>query len=163
MTSARHGGFTLLELVTVIAITGVLAVSVSVKWQSSAAYTLGAQADRLASRLRHVQTLASSWQQALRVTPNASGYTVTCITGTGNAPCVSPGDTVRDPATGTLLTVTLDDGATLSASTLDFDAWGRPSSGGTLVSTTRNFALAGGGKTFTVSVTPVTGYVSISP
>lgn len=160
----RARGFTILELVVVIAVTGVIATVVSVNWQSNAAYTVGTQAERLASRLRHVQSLASNWQLRLRVTPNANGYVVTCVEFTGSAPCVASGDTVHDPASGQLLSVTLDDGVTLSASALDFDAWGRPTStAGTLITTAGNFALAGGGKNFTVSVAPVTGHVSVSP
>lgn len=161
--SWRAGGFTILELVVVITIAGVLAAVVSVNWQSSAAYTIGTQADRLASRLRHVQALASSSQELLRVTPNANGYTVTCQSTNGSTLCASVGATVRDPATGELLNITLDDGVTLSGTPLDFDTWGRPLSGGALITSARNFVLTGGGKTFTVSLTPVTAHVSVSP
>lgn len=156
-------GFTILELVIVITIAGVLAAVISVNWQSSAAYTIATQADHLASRLRHVQVLASGSQELLRVAPNASGYTVTCQSANGSALCASVGATVRDPASGELLNITLDDGVTLSGSALDFDTWGRPRSGVSLITAARDFVLTGGGKTFTVSVTPVTGHVSVSP
>lgn len=163
MIRTRSLGFSLLELVTVIAIASVLAVSVSVRWQSSAAYTIGTQADGLASRLRHVQALASSSQELLRVTPNANGYTVTCQSTNGSTLCASVGAIVRDPATGDLLNITLDDGVTLSGNVLDFDTWGRPLSAAAYITSARSFVLTGGGKTFTVSVTPVTAHVSVSP
>lgn len=162
--SRRCRGFTVLELIIVTAVAGVLAVAISVNWQSNATYTVGTQVDRLANQLRHVQSLASNWQLRLRVTPNANGYVVTCVEFTGSAPCVASGNTVRDPASGDLLSVALDDGATLSGSALDFDAWGRPTSNaGALISAARSFVLTGGGKTFTISVAPVTGHVSVSP
>lgn len=164
-TGSRRGcrGFTILEFVVVVTIAGVIAAVISVNWQSSAAYTISTQAERLASRLRHVQALASSSQELLRITPNANGYLVTCESATGSALCASVGVTVRDPATGELLNITLDDGVTLSGSALDFDTWGRPLSGGAFITAARDFVLTGGGKTFTVSVTPVTGHVSVSP
>jgi hypothetical protein len=96
------------------------------------------------------------------VTVNVSGALVT-------VPCVAVNDIVRDPATGKLLSITMDHSVTVSGTDTDFDKLGIPCSFTTppdacaLLSTTRNFTVAFGAKSYVIAVSPSTGYVSVTP
>lgn len=164
----RARGFTLLELIAVMMIIGILSAAFATRWQSEAAYTISAQADLLARHIRHTQLLAMNVnvaipQSALRVSVTANSYGTTCVSSAGaNTLCVNAGDAVRDPAGNRLLAESLDYNVALAGSNLDFDAWGRPVSGGSVLSTARTFTLTGGGKTFTVTVSPITGFVTVA-
>jgi prepilin-type N-terminal cleavage/methylation domain-containing protein len=155
-------GFSLLELIVVMLILSVMATYVAVQWRSDATFTIHNQADLLARNIRHAQSLAMAWEQNLRLTASGASYSVTCVAGTGSAPCVSAGDVVTDPANGQAFTVTLDDGVTVSGTATDFDELGRPNSSGTLLTGTRNFTLSGGGKSLTIAVSPLTGFVQVN-
>ena len=161
-------GFTLLELIAVMMIVGILSAAFSTRWQSEAAYTISAQADLLSRHIRHAQLLAMNLnvplpQSALRVSVTSSSYSTICPSSTGaNTLCVNAADVVRDPAGNRLLSETLDYNVSLAGSNLDFDAWGRPVSGGSVLSAARTFTLTGGGKTFTVTVSPITGFVTVA-
>jgi type II secretory pathway pseudopilin PulG len=110
------------------------------------------QAERLRNDLRHVQMLAITWGQALRVTTAANSYSVSCVTAGVTPPCnAAP---VIDPATNSPYTVNLEPGLTLAGPvTLDLDALGRPSGGAA-------FTISGGGVARTVVVTAITGFVT---
>lgn len=152
-------GFTFLELVMVIILVSVLAVYASFRMQSPAEGTGAYQADLLARNIRHLQTLSISWGQALRLSTTATTYSVSCVTA-GAAPCnVAP---VIDPSTNQPFSVSLQNGVSLAGTATDFDSLGRPTSGATLLSAARTFTLTGDPTTWTVSVSPVTGLVSIS-
>lgn len=168
----RHAsvcGFTLIELVVVLLITGIVAAYVSTSWKSEGEFTVSQQADRLAAHIRHVQSLANAWDEYLRLDIAAGAYHVRCLVGSGSAPCVAANDIVRDPATGKLLSITMDHSVTLSGTDTDFNTLGIPCSFSTppdacaLLSTARNFTVAFGAKSYVIAVSPITGYVAVTP
>lgn len=166
---ASTHGFTLIELIVVLTLVGIISAYISVNWKSEGNFTVSQQADRLAAHIRHVQSLANAWDLYLRLDIAAGAYHVRCLVGSGSAPCVAANDIVRDPATGKLLSITMDHSVTVSGTDTDFDKLGIPCSFSTppdacaLLSTTRNFTVAFGAKSYVIAVSPVTGYVAVTP
>ena len=160
-------GFTLIETLTVLILLGVLAVNVVVHWPADDELKLPAQADLMASHIRHLQSLAMYWGQPLRLTISNGSYSVSCVSTTAGSPC-NGSNPVIDPVTGQAFSTTLESGITLKEvsglTTTGFDTLGRPVSGGSLISTTpaRTFTLSAGTDA-TVTLSPLTGFVSVSP
>lgn len=154
----RQGGFTLVELVMVMVITGILAAYAVGRYFAPAAVTGSSQAQRFARDLRHAQMLAASWGRQLVVTVNAGDYQVACTAPAAVPPCNN--NPVIDPATGVAFNVGLQDGATLAGpATVHFDSMGRPSTGAAPTAATAVYTLSAGGSSWTITVNPVTGLV----
>ena len=158
----RQHGVTFVELVVILVVAGVLAAVVASRWNATGA-TAPYQGELLARSIRHAQMLAMTWGQTLALTPSASGYSVSCATGTA-APCNGGGGApVTDPATGSPFTVALAYGVTLSGGVLDLDSVGRPVSGaGALLTAPTVYTLTAGSATWSVSVAPITGFVTVA-
>jgi prepilin-type N-terminal cleavage/methylation domain-containing protein len=151
-------GWSLLELVIVLTVAAVLALFAVRTFQPKEALALE-QAERLRNDLRHMQMLAITWGQPLRLTTAASSYSVGCVTA-GAAPCnVTP---VIDPATGASYLVNLESGLTLTGPgfTLDMDALGRPKNGAALIAASATFTISGASVARTVVVAPLTGFAT---
>lgn len=148
----RHRGFTLIELVIVLVMLGTLAAYAIPRWAADDT-TVAAQAARLARDLRHAQTIAMNQGRTLSFDIQApSGYRVTdSVTA------------ITDPATMQNFQITLDNSVSVAGSDTDFDSLGRPTSSGTLLTAPRVFTLSGTSRTATITVSAVTGFVSISP
>jgi hypothetical protein len=121
------------------------------------------QAERLRDDLRHMQTLAMTWNQPLRLNlvagPPAS-YFVSCVSGSAAPPC-NGAAAVFDPAKAGPFQVQLADGLTLAGPgfTLDIDTLGRPKNGANYAPAA-TFRITGGGNERTTVVTPLTGFVT---
>ena len=152
-----RAGFTLVELVIVIVVLGIVSVYAAMKSVSAAEATLPSQAQKMASDIRHTQTLAYTWGKRLRIsiTSGVNGsYSVSCVTA-GASPCdTSP---VIDPATGNGFSVALQKNVVLDPSpTLDFNSLGQPSAA-------VSYTATSGGSTKTIWVAALTGYVTVTP
>lgn len=164
---SRTKGFSLIELVMIIVVMGILGIVVLTRYRP-AELSVSVEADRLMRDIRHMQMLAITWGQALRFTPAGATYSVRCASGSAVAPC-NGAAAVIDPAIGTAFTRTLTTGVTITAgASFDVDALGRPgtwAAGPTFTLSTAipaaSFTLTGGGETSTVSVTRLTGFVSV--
>lgn len=148
----QQRGFSLTELVVVLAVLGILAAYALPRW-APADTTVAAQADRLARDLRHAQAIAMNQGRTLRFDiQGPAAYSVT-----------SGGTPVTDPATMQPFQITLDNSVTVSGTDTDFDSLGRPADSGSLLASARVFTVSGSTRTATVTLSPVTGFVAVSP
>lgn len=153
------GGWSLFELVIVLLVVAIIVFFTVRSFQPQEAIALQ-QAERLRDDLRHVQMLALTWNQALRVSTAGTSYSVSCVTAGATAPCnASP---VVDPATGRPYLTSLESGLSLAGPgfTLDMDELGRPKNAGALIGSNATFTITGASAARTVVVTPLTGFVT---
>lgn len=146
-------GFTLIELVAVMVIIAALGAMAVPAFNHNDA-TLPAQADQLARTLRHAQSLALS--QGRPLTLNVQSASLYAITNGSNT---TP---IRDPA-GAEQSHTLSNQVTLTGSDIEFDSLGRPVNAGSLITAAQSWTLNGSGSSATVSIQPLTGFVTVSP
>ena len=159
---AASAGWTLVELVVVLTVLAVLTYVVARSLRPGEALALQ-QADRLRDDLRHMQTLAMTWNQSLRLNIAAGPpirYYVTCVSGSATAPC-NGANAVVDPAKAGPFQVDLPTelGLTGPGFTLDIDTLGRPKNGAALAGNA-TFTITGGGVARTTVVTALTGFVT---
>jgi len=159
------GGFTLIELVVVMMLVAIIAIVVLQRVDPTAA-NMPAQVDQLARDIRHMQTIAATWSVPLRLTANATGYSVSCVSGP-TPPCNGVG-VIRDPAPRdpSNFQVSWLAGISGSVTTLNVDIQGRPcavpcTAGANVQTTPTTFTLTGGGRTSTVTVRPLTGHIVV--
>ena len=140
---------------------GIMSAYAIMKNVSTAEVTLPSQAQKMASDIRHAQTLASTWGRSLRLSAAGNSYSVTCTSSTV-APCPSQTTTpVTDPATGGSFSYALQKGAVFivpTTGTLDINSQGQP--GGAASYTLSADGSTGGS---TVSVSALTGFATVSP
>lgn len=155
--SSKTGGFSLIELAVVLVFLAVFTVFGLVRFQPAEA-TLPTQADRLARDIRHMQALALAQGQRLQLVASGLAYRVCPAAAT---PC-DPANAIVDPARGAPFDVALENGVSVSATTLVMDSLGRPLSGGALSAVDVAFTLSGGAQTSAVTVSRLTGFVSVA-
>lgn len=157
----RRSGFTLVDLLMIMVITGILATYAVSRYGSAGAVTGASQAQRFARDLRHAQMLATTWSRQLCVSVTASDYSVH---GTSGTPPVCDTAAVTDPATGADFRVDLEDNAQFTGTgTMRFDGRGRPSSGTGPSAASTSYTLSAGGASWSIAVLPVTGLVTVAP
>ena len=153
-------GFTLVELVVVIAMLGIFSAYATMTRVSPAEMSLPSQAQTLASDIRRVQTLAytSGNRMRLGITTGVNGtYTaLTCVVNGGTScTCVVVGGVTSCPPS--TFGVTLQQGVTLAGpSAIDFTTDGKPSA-------SASYTLTYGSSTKTVAVAALTGVVTVTP
>lgn len=155
-TPTTQTGFTLVELIVVMAILAVLVAVVSIRWQSAGEHTAPNQADLLAGNIRHIQTMATTQGKTLRLNIYLDHY---CATVSPDTDCAKA---IVDPATSTPLTVFLADAVTLTGISTDFDSFGRPKDSAGLLSTPRTFTLKADTTTWSITLSPITGFVAVT-
>ena len=153
MRTFRQQGFTLIELVIVLMLLGIMSAIALPRW-APADTTVSAQANRLARDLRHVQSMAM--QQGRTLTLDIQTAATYRATDSGSI-------TVTDPATQQPFTIAMDNNVTVSGIDTDFDSLGRPVASSTLLATPRIFTVTGNTTVATVTVSPVTGFIVVSP
>jgi prepilin-type N-terminal cleavage/methylation domain-containing protein len=146
-----ESGFTLIELVVVMVMLGILAAYVAPRLNISESNT-GSQAELLAQNIRHAQAIAVAQHKTLTVEVASGSYSVK-----------EGASIINDPRSGAAFSVTLEDSVSASTGSVDLDYLGRPLTSGAFITSDTTFTLSGGSVSSTVSVTPVTGFVTVSP
>ncbi|PKO45080.1 MAG: general secretion pathway protein GspH [Betaproteobacteria bacterium HGW-Betaproteobacteria-22] len=150
----KSRGFTIVELVAVIVITGIIAAVAAPRFIGRDAFDARGDFGTLSSALRYAQKTAIAQRTVIYANINTSARTV-CLGYTSN--CSSP---VIDPATQAAYAKNLSNSITLSASSaiIGFDGLGRPIPNATVILTIQN-AVATAEPARTITVEAETGYV----
>lgn len=143
------GGFTLIELVTVLVILGIVSAVVAPRLFDNTVFTERGYADDVAASLRYAQRIAIASECIVRVTVNAAGYSAAQPTAQCN-PATGWGTPVESPDRRPLANAT-PSGVAVNAVVVDFD------SAGALVNPVAPVNVGA----FLVSVDPATGAVTV--
>lgn len=144
--------FSLVELVTMLAVLGVLAaIAVPRYGNSLARYRASAAAGRIAADVNLARTRArtSSLGQSIVFSTASNAYTLPGVAGLRGQPSPYAVALSAEPYAATLVSAAFG-----AATTLAFDRYGQPTSGGTVV-------VRSGGVTKTVVVDPNTGQAAV--
>jgi MSHA pilin protein MshC len=152
MHTPKQQGVTLIELVMVLVIIGVLAAMAAPRLSITDS-SVHAQAAQIARDIRHAQLLAM-----------AGGETLTFQSLGGSYRCTdSTAAVITDPATQQPFNLTLVNSVALTAASVSFDSLGRPVSAGALLAAAVTFTVSGGAQSAAISISPVTGFVTVTP
>ncbi len=148
---ASQNGFTLVELIIVIVVLGIVSAYAVMKGVSVAEVTLPSQAQKMASDIRHAQTLAYTSGKRMCLAITAGTYSVNC----GNVEsCLSSSCPSQS------FSVILEKGVVLSvAPTIDFNTLGQPNDA---ASYTMSVSVSDSANKI-ISVAALTGHVTVSP
>ena len=153
----RVAGFTLFELVLVLAIVGILAVfAIPRVSTTTTAVTLSAVNARVAANIRYAQNLAMSRGQRYRINFTANTYQITDM---GGAPIVQP--LTSSTAAISIAPVTFSGyNPPLTGNYVAFDTKGVPYVSATVpLAGTATITITSGSDTGSVAVAPETGRV----
>jgi len=119
MKSGCGRGFTLIEMVVVIAILGLLAAVIGPRFIGRDAFASRGFYDEAQSVVRYAQKTAIGWRRPVFVCVTATVVSAGTVSGCGTL--------LVHPATGAALTTTAPSGVTLTPTSFGFDGAGRPS------------------------------------
>ncbi len=150
----RELGFTIVELVAVMVITGIVAAIAAPRFVGVDAFHARGSYSTLVSALRYAQKTAIAQRRTVYATVNTSTRTV-CLGYTSNC-----SNAVIDPSTQAAYSKTLSSNVTITASTtpIGFDGLGRPVPNATATFTIQN-AVVPSESTRTITIEAETGYV----
>lgn len=143
----RNHGFTLIELVVIITVIGVLAVSATARFGGTEAFEVRGFRDQLAAAARDAQRYArnSGCPTIFTVGGGTFGVTTTVPCGGGVQPVTRPGGAISGSVPA---------GVSVTAATVTFDAYGA-------VSTGANVTVSASGATASFAIQAGSGYVDL--
>lgn len=148
------GGFTLVELVVVIVLTGLLGAVAAPRFFERQVFDARGFFDQSAAMLRYAQKIAIAQHRDVFVNIDARAGTM-CLSYVADAACTNVANALVNPADQQRFLKTAPAGTVFGASTmLSFSALGRPSPNSTTV-----LNMSGGGITRSITVEQETGYV----
>lgn len=153
----RERGFTLVELVVVIVVTGILAVAVGARLLSRSGFEARGYDDQAQALVRYAQKAAIAQRRPVRVYLNGADLSA-CFDDNSDGDCSDAGEApVQDPGSGNPLAIVAPAGVVfaLTPSAFSYDGLGRPAPDGQY---TVSVSVSGEGtRNFTVE--RETGYV----
>jgi MSHA pilin protein MshC len=149
MNRDRLRGFTLVELVVMIMLTGILSAFAAARLLDRRAIDARGFADQLTSALQFAQKAAVAQRRPMYVSVDTVTRRVqVCLDGACTQPLTAPAGGNLDISATTNVTFNS------SASLFSFDALGRPS-----FAATQSMTAVGGDATYTITIEADTGYV----
>lgn len=164
VSRSRLPGFTMVELIVILVLVGILAVSVVPRFFEREVFQARGFYDEALSILRYAHKTAVAQRRSVYFNLDAANEQIAlCYTST--FPCSTVADQVPGPYGEKPYSVTAASGVDLQTTTATyfFDALGRPYSSGDSVPTsnfsTLTFSVVGGDQTRTITVERESGYV----
>lgn len=151
MPSCKERGFTMVELITVMVLTGILVAVGAANLSGPQTFDAMGYFDSVRQAVQYGRRVAVSQRRNVCVNVSASGLSMTQASSAGSSAC-NVG--VVDPATGSAFNLAVPTGIVLSGTSLQFDAQGRQTSGAAVT-----LSIIGDGLTRVVTVENETGYV----
>jgi MSHA pilin protein MshC len=118
LDTGRGRGFTMVEMVVVLAILGLMAAVIGPRFIGSDAFASRGFHDEAQSVVRYAQKVAIAWRRPVFVCITATAVSAGTVSGCGTL--------VVHPLTGNPLTTTAPSGVTLAPTNFSFDGGGRP-------------------------------------
>jgi MSHA pilin protein MshC len=165
--AAKQAGFTLIELVAIMVLAGILAVTALPRMVQFSEFDQRGFLDQTLSGLRFAQKTAIAQRRWVKVTDAANGFSLSYCGYTGGNGCsantASCSSAVLDPSTGAAFSIAAPSGVGMShsgASPFYFDCEGRPvNASGVSVASSTYTVTTSGASNLSLTVETETGYV----
>ena len=148
-------GFTLVEMMVVIVIIGIAAAMAIPMISSSASFQLRSAGNLVAADLEYAKSMAISRGKSYSVVFNTGTNSYQIKDSNGNVVTPPGRKSTTQFGAGAQLNDVAISSVSFTAGTVAFDYLGSPTAGGTV-------QLQAGGLTKTVTVEPITGFISVS-
>lgn len=163
----QQSGMTYLELIVTLLVIGIISAIVYPRISSSQSLTVAHQAEQVAAHIRHAQALAQNWGCDVKLTINATNYSLTSridYFGTDKYTlCGNSIATIQDPSNRAAFSYALLNSIQFTnTGNIYFDSMGRPVSAvGALLGTDTSFTLNGGANNWKITIIAISGYVTL--